>query len=168
MLSKKERQPIRDRITFTSVITTDDMDTEALLDTCDELEAERDKLSKCLERLGFVPGATEAELLIAVEDYNALAYRNADERIEAMAERDRLHDEAETLRAMLAEYKRGWQEIMDEPCPESDDRRHCTCVPALRIGIQELKAERDAANETLEAFMAGELQQPRDAGKESQ
>lgn len=93
MLSKKERDWLRDDYSEDHEDVQVELDVQELreiLDTCDTLEAERDKLSKCLEPLGFVPDAPEADLRTAVDDYVALAASNANERIEAMAERDRL------------------------------------------------------------------------------
>ena len=49
-------------------------------------------------------------------------------------------DEIERLRARLADYEDGYRTAMAEECSESDDRKHCTCVPDLRRGIGELRA----------------------------
>jgi len=58
----------------------------------------------------------------------------------------------EALEAERDEYAQAWREIMDEPCSESDDRKHCTCVPALRKGIIELKALCLEAAEMIDAL----------------
>lgn len=44
------------------------------------------------------------------------------------------------MESELALIKTSYKEIMSEPC-ESDDRVHCTCVPALRANVKQLEAE---------------------------
>lgn len=49
----------------------------------------------------------------------------------AIAEVRRLEDECRVLRDFKVEIDESFRAVMNEPC-DSDDRMHCTCVPALR------------------------------------
>lgn len=62
---------------------------------------------------------------------------------EVMADHAALLARVRELEAKLSDYESAYAATMSEVCEESDDRKHCACVPHLRKRIRELEAERD-------------------------
>jgi len=53
--------------------------------------------------------------------------------------------DAQDLREELEDIKDAHTATINEECLESDDRKHCACVPFLRAEIDKLNAEREVA-----------------------
>lgn len=57
-------------------------------------------------------------------------------------------DVVKKLKQRIEEYKSSWKNIIDEKC--AGDEVHCTCVPALKLRIEELEKKlKEDENESV-------------------
>jgi hypothetical protein len=92
----------------------------------------------------YVP--REQDITHPITQYAALSHNNSLARIKGVVD-----ERITKLDSRLEDYLTAYKDIMAEPCDGSDNRVHCTCVPALKLRVAELEAQNASLTETINA-----------------